>query len=293
MGHIIQTKQESRVSGGPQYYLHGLEPQTKAFLSKVGACEVWLGTPYGVVTSGLVAVAKDKVLEKGRLRPGRVGHHRLQRQLAAYSVEDEVKTWFCLERNRDLYKVEFREKTYHSRVTGKDVFLFFPEKVQFEGRRAKKLPLDAQPLTFTEHHRSPLIIDHLANLAKSDRNSISWARDQMGRVLHDHLVRHVPYVGEEDLLRVSGAFSKLGIELDAYRRKGYDCFESKFTLLGFPPYVCPVEIKKRSSSFDYQILRKTKPERAAVLCLEHDPSFVPQELIDVLDLKALHAHLSQ
>ena len=95
MGHIIQTKQASRASGGPQYYLHSLEPQTKAFLAKVGACPVWLGTPYGIVTTGLMAVSRDKV----------------------------------------------------------------------------------------------------------------------------------PHVGEEDILRVSGALNKLGIQLDAYRKKGYDCFE--------------------------------------------------------------------
>ena len=293
MGWITQTKQGSRKSGGPQYWLQGLEPQTKTFLTKVGACDVWLGTPYGVVRSGLVAVAADKVLEKGKLRPGGVDHDRLQRQQAGYSVENEIKNWFSLDKRRQLYKLDFRERMYHSQITGKDAFLFFPEKIAFSEMKSKKLLLYPQPLTFTGNHRSPLIENHLKKLDQADRESILWAREQIGRVVRDHLERQVPYTGEEDLLRVSGALARLGIQLDAYRRKGYDCFESEFTLLDFPSYVCPVEIKKRSSGFDYQILKKTSPERALVLCLQHDPGFVPPELVDVIELKALHHHLSR
>jgi len=293
MGWIIQTKQGSRKSGGPQYYLQSLEPQTKTFLAKVGKCDVWLGTPYGVVRSGLVAVAADKVLEKGKLRPGGVGHDRLQRQQAGYSVENEIKNWFSLDKRRQLYKLDFRERMYHSSVTGKNAFLFFPERIAFRGMSSKKLLLYPQPLTFTGHHRSPLIADHLDGIAQTDREITSWVREQIGRVLRDHLQRQIPYTGEEDLLRVSGALARLGIQLDAYRRKGYDCFESEFSLLDFPSYVCPVEIKKRSSGFDYQILKKTSPERAIVLCLQHDPGFVPPDLVDIIELKALHQHLSR
>lgn len=292
MGHIIQTKQESRISGGPQYYLHGLEPQTEAFLSKVGTCEVWLGTPYGIVMAGLMAVAKDKVLEGGRLRPGRVGHHRIQRQKARYSVENELKRWFCLPPNLDLYKLEFRERTYHSKITKKDALLLLPEGVQLGDKRRRKLPLDPQPLTFTTHHLSWLITEHLARLRRTAPDSLVWAGDQIGRVLNDHLARRIPDVGEEDILRVTGAMAKLGVQLGAYRRRGYDCFDSEFTFLDYPPYYCPVEIKKRSSGFDYQILKKATPERAAILCLQHDTRFVPPEVVDVIELRALHQHLS-
>ena len=86
--------------------------------------------------------------------------------------------------------------------------------------------------------------------------------------------------------------NKLGIQLDAYRKKGYDCFESEFQFLEFPAYRCPVEIKKRSAGFDYQILKRTSPERATVLCLEHDEAFVPPDAVDVIELKALQGFLS-
>ena len=35
MGHVIQTKQASRASGGPQYYLHDLEPLTAGFIERL------------------------------------------------------------------------------------------------------------------------------------------------------------------------------------------------------------------------------------------------------------------
>jgi hypothetical protein len=67
---------------------------------------------------------------------------------------------------------------------------------------------------------------------------------------------------------------------------------SKFRFLEFPVYRCPVEIKKRSLNFDYQILKKTLPERAAILCLEHDELFIPPEAVDVIELKALQDFLA-
>jgi hypothetical protein len=175
-----------------------------------------------------MAVAKDRILEKGKLRPGRVGHDRLQKQEARYSVENEVKRWFCMQGAPDLYKLEFREKTYHSRVTGRDALMLLPEKIEFSGRKTKRLHLDLQPLTFTRHHQSVLIRKHLQEMAETSRECVVWARDQIARVVDDHFRRKVPHVGEEDILRVSGALNVLGIQLDAYRRKGYDCFESEF-----------------------------------------------------------------
>jgi len=51
-----------------------------------------------------------------------------------------------------------------------------------------------------------------------------------------------------------------------------------------------VEIKKRSSSFSYQITRYTKLPRAVVLCMKHD-LVNPPDHIDVLELSALAQYL--
>jgi hypothetical protein len=58
----------------------------------------------------------------------------------------------------------------------------------------------------------------------------------------------------------------------------------------FPIYPCPVEIKKRSSGFDYQIMRYTELPRAVVLCLEHD-LVNPPDHVDILELSALADYL--
>ncbi|MGO8765196.1 MAG: hypothetical protein ACLQSR_08700 [Limisphaerales bacterium] len=95
---------------------------------------------------------------------------------------------------------------------------------------------------------------------------------------------------EADLLRTAGALSILGVDLGLYLTKGYDCPKSEFKFSGFPPYPCPVEVKKRSSRFDYQIMRYTKLPRAVVLCIEHDLKNAPDH-VDVLELSALADYL--
>ncbi len=237
-----------------------------------------------MVNTGLVAVSK---------RIGKVEHDRLQRQEARYSVEKELKKWFCLAESDQMYKLDFRERAYHSPATKKDALLLFPERIEFSNAPRKRLLLDPHPLTFTAHHQSLLITQHLETVARTSRQDLSWSREQIGRILQDHLNGNIKYLGEEDLLRTSGALNKLGIQLDAYRRKGLDCLESYFHFLKYPQYGCAVEIKKRSSGFDYQILRKTTPERATVLCLEHDAAYGLPDVVDIIELRALYGHLSQ
>ena len=288
MGRIIQTKQGSRATGGPQYYLHDLEVATKTTLRKLGRCEVWLGTPYGVVQSGLTAVAADKVLDGERVKPGKVGHDRLQRHDAAYSVEAEIVRWYGMGTTSPIKRVDVRDKCYHSKATGRNAILLMPERVVFQNGRARALPFEHNPLTFTVTHQSRLI---LRQLDRASRGDLEWMKGQIAQVIEDHLERRVKYLGEEDLLRTSGALSRLGIQLSAYRRKGYDCLDSTFEFGKYPAYQCPVELKKKSSGFDYQVFKRTTPERAVVLCLTHPDNYTPPDVVDVIELRALHRYL--
>jgi len=285
VGRIIQTKQSSRASGGPQYHLHDLDVSAKTLLRKLGKCEVWLGTPYGLVVSGLTAVAQDKVLTGNTLRPGKVGHDRLQRTTAAASVEGAIIHWFRIKAKSPIKRVDFREACYKSRVTGSYALIIMPERITFQNGREEALPFERNPLTLTHNHRSNLLLQQINTVAPQKRR---WAKTQIERVISDHLGRKLSYLGEEDLLRTSGALYKLGIRLGAYRRKGYDCFDTEFQFLQLPPYRCPVEVKKNSSNFDYQILKKTKPERAVVLCLRHKPTYSPPDVVDIIELDALY-----
>jgi hypothetical protein len=114
---------------------------------------------------------------------------------------------------------------------------------------------------------------------------------QIRRLVEEHSRAGTSNVHEADLLRTAGALSLLGVDLGLYLTRGYDCPESRFHFFDLPPYRCPVEIKKRSARFDYQMTRYTKLPRAVVLCLEHD--FVnPPMHVDVVELSALAEYLA-
>ena len=98
-------------------------------------------------------------------------------------------------------------------------------------------------------------------------------------------------VHEADLLRTAGALSVLGLDLSLYLCKGYDCPLSTFRFRDLPPYTCPVEIKKRSTHFTYQITKYSKLPRAVVLCIKHD-LVNPPDHIDVLELSTLSEYLN-
>jgi len=235
-GWIQQTRQESRKSGGPQYYLQGIEDSTRTVLHAYGMCEVWLGTPYGIIESGLVAVASDKVLDGNKLRPGRVGHDRIQRRRADASIEGQIRHWYSLP-DHQIVRVEFAELLY------KRVLLLLPTRVRFATGRARALCYHSNPLTFTAHAQSPLLLEQI----RACRDA-AWVLAQLESVLRDH-TNGKPHVAESDLLRSSG--------------------------------------------FDYQVLRRTQPERATVLCMDHDAPRVLTPVVDVLEIRALAAALGR
>lgn len=83
----------------------------------------------------------------------------------------------------------------------------------------------------------------------------------------------------------------MGLDLSAYVGKGYDCPKSQFQFDGLPPYLCPVEVKKRSADFDYQVTKYADLPRAVILCMHHD--YVnPPEHVDILELMTLAKYLS-
>src|SRR5439155_24173649 len=106
----------------------------------------------------------------------------------------------------------------------------------------------------------------------------------------EHRKEDVLNIHEADLLRAGGALSVLGVELGHYLVKGYDCPSSKCSFAGLPAYPCPVEIKKRSSRFDYKITSYTQLPRVVVLCLEHDLKSAPDH-VDIIELSSLAEYL--
>lgn len=146
------------------------------------------------------------------------------------------------------------------------------------------------PLSFHQDHQGKLWRNQFASLRECTPDDFKWAATQVQRVVEDHSDAAAQFIKEEDLLRTAGALSLLGLDLSAYVGKGYDCPKSQFRFDDLPPYLCPVEVKKRSADFNYQVTKYADLPRAVVLCMHHD--YVnPPEHVDILELTTLANYL--
>ncbi len=278
--HIQQTKAGSRASGGPQYYFHNVPPHVKEFLRKRGACPVVLQTPYGIATSSFTAVDRDhKLAAGGRVVKGNVGHDRIQ---GNESIGEAIRHWYGLKQKADFERIDVEAMIHPD-----GHFILVPIAVTMRGgRRTQTLEKISYPLSFHRDYQSKLWKRQINAVREKSSEDISWAASQIKRVVTEHAKMDAQNIHEADLLRASGALSLLGLELGLYLTKGYDCPRSQFGFYNLPIYPCPVEIKKRSSRFIYQIERYAKLPRAVVLCLEHD-LVNPPDHVDVIELSTL------
>jgi hypothetical protein len=280
--HLQQTKRGSRETGGPQYYFHDLSDPVKTYLRKVGAVRVALVTPYGATRSDYFAVSTDAKLDGTQKPvPGRVGHDRIQQGLAGESIGEAVRDWYRLasgDFERIDVDIEVRD----------DAFYLTPLSVKF-ATNAKTRQIDRvdRPLTFTGSYASELWVKQLVHIEKQHPGIVTWATDEICRVVKDHLpATHLAHIQEPDLLRASGPLKHLGVALGGYVGKGYDCI-TEFQFGKLPTYSVPVEIKRESTGFRYQQDKYGKQElsRAVVLCAIHNHNQMPRH-IDVIELKA-------
>lgn len=123
------------------------------------------------------------------------------------------------------------------------------------------------------------------------QGDVAWAAAQLSRVVAEHRAGNSQHILEPDLLRTAGALSQLELELSAYLGKGYDCKDSQFKFIGLPMYPCPVELKRLSSGFQYQVVRYLQLPRAVVLCMIHDYVNPPTH-IDFIALSTLAEYLN-
>ena len=286
--HLQQTKLGSHASGGPQYYFHDLPVFVKEFIRGRGACPVVLQTPYGIANSSFMAVGRDhKLGGKGKVVNGKVGHDRIQSASGNESIGEAIRFWYGLKTDPDFERVDLEAVIHHA-----GHFILIPTAVLMRGsKRPKTLEKVASPLTFNRDYQSKFWKSQIAARRKECADDVSWAGRQIGRIVDEHGHVDTRNVHESDLLRAAGALSVLGLHLSLYLTRGYDCPVSEFRFAGLPPYTCPVEIKKRSSGFSYQITRYTKLPRAVVLCVNHD-LVNPPDHIDVLELSTLAQYLS-
>jgi hypothetical protein len=285
--HLQQTKAGSLATGGPQYFFHGLTTPVKEFLRKRGACPVVLQTPYGIISSPFMAVDCDHKLEHGKVVSGKVGHDRIQQAGGEQSIGEAIRYWYGL-KDGDFETIEVEVQVHPD-----EHFILIPRAVKMRnGKRVRSLEKVHAPLSFHRDHQSKFWRQQITAVRKCPGTDIAWVESQIRRVVADHRDTRAKNILESDLLRTSGALSVLGLDLSAYLGKGYDCLTSRFRFNSLPMYQCPVEIKKQSKGFNYQVTRYTKLPRAVVLCMEHN--YVnPPDHIDFIELPTLADYLSQ
>lgn len=288
--HLQQTKRGSLGTGGPQYYFHDLTDPIKTYLRKKGAVKVALVTPYGATKSDYFALSKDHKFDNaGKVTVGKVGHDRIQQGHASESIGESIRKWYNLA-NSDFERIDVDIEVIE------DVFYLTPLKYKFALlKREHELTRIERPLTFTKDYASPFWIRQIKSLHATKSEIIAWSLFEICRVVKDHKVgTRVAHIQETDVLRASGSLKQLGMALGAYVGRGYDCV-TDFNFLDYPTYTVPVEVKKHSRGFKYQLGKYGKDElsRAVILCAIHDMKNVPKN-VDVVELDALcdyHHHL--
>jgi len=249
---------------------------------------VVLQTPYGIAASSFMAVGRDhKLSESGKAVRGKVGHDRIQQASGEESVGEAIRRWYGLKAGRDFERIDV-EVSIHPQGH----FILIPTAVVFRrAKRATTLEKMSCPLSFHHDHQSKLWRRQIELRRKQTADDVAWAGAQIRRIVAEHRDAEARNTHEADLLRAAGALSVLGMDLSAYLMKGYDCPLSRFQFAELPAYSCPVEIKKRSSRFDYQITRYSDLPRAVVLCIEHD-LVNPPDHVDVVELATLSEYLA-
>jgi hypothetical protein len=287
--HLQQTKRGSRASGGPQYYFHDLTKHIKGYLRNEKAVPVALVTPYGATASSFMALATDaKLSPEGKAIPGSVGHDRIQQAAAGESIGEAIRKWYKL-KSGDFERIGVEIEVLD------DKFYLTPVSYKYAGApKTKTIQQPEFPLSFNDKKQSELWRRQLEHVRQTREEMWRWSLEEICRVAQAHgQDAAIPNVMEQDLLRASGPLKVLGLQLGPYVGKGYDC-EDIFRFLEYEAYRVPVEIKKKSSGFEYQ-QRKYAPEelsRAVILCVRHDMPNVPPN-VDVIQLETLCSALGQ
>src|SRR5262245_17040103 len=233
-----------------------------------------------------MAVGRDhKLNAAGKPVPGGVGHDRIQQGSGQESIGEAIRRWYGLKRG------DFERIDVDVRLHSAGHFILAPTAVTLRGK-SRSIPTrkPLRPLSFHHDLQSRLWKDQIESIKSKDSATLAWASEQIQGVVNDHRDPAASNISEADLLRTAGALGKLGLRLGPYLLSGYDCQKSVFRFASLPEYVCPVEVKKRSGGFVYQIENYRTLPRAVVLCITHDLDNPPED-IDVIEPVPSRANL--
>jgi len=286
--HLQQTKSKSRATGGPQYWFEGVPDHVRGHLQRKKSCPVILQTPYGPVETPFIAVDRDHKSVNGRLVKANAQHDRIQKGQSRESIGEAIRRWFALRSGVDFERVEM-EVSFDKESR----FILVPLEVKWRGitRRELLLPV-IRPLSFNSQYQSELLKQQIDFIRKTKPDALSWSASQFKRFAKLYSAPGAKLSSEVDLLRLAGAFDHIGLQIGPYWRRWFDCPESVFKFLQFPDYKCPIEIKDRSSGFNYQTKNYKHLPRVVILCLKHDMPH-QKEHVDVIEVNAFAKFFSQ
>lgn len=274
-------------SGGPQYWLQDMPDHIKWHIQREKACPVILQTPYGPVETPFVAVDPDHKLVDHKVVKANAQHYRIQKGESKISIGEAIRQWFAL-RDASIEQIEI-----DINFDKKSRFILVPRHVKYRSTgRVQMLPTLGTPLSFNSRFRSELWTDQIDQCRRKSPEAFSWAMSQFKNFVHQRSQPQSKGADERDLLRLSGAFDRLGMKVGPYLKRGYDCPESVFSFLKFPEYPCPLELKTRSYGFKYQEKSYLHLPRVVVLCLHDDLQHPPQH-VDVIEVAALAKYFSE
>lgn len=279
--HLQQTKRKSRETGGPQYYFHNLTGPVKTYLRQKGAVRVALVTPYGATKTEYFAVSRDHKFDaEGKIIEGKVGHDRVQQGSASESIGESIRKWY------KMPKGDFERIDVDIYIEDEDFYLTPLKCKQVDSKRTISIAIIERPLTFTSYYISRFWKDNLQALTNKHKSIVEWSLKEICRIVIAHKEK-VAHIQEMDILRASGPLKHLGLSLGPYVGRGYDCIsEVKFG--DYPTYSVPVEIKRYSKDYRYQLQKYGKDEltRAIILCAIHNLDNTPRN-VDVIELDTL------
>lgn len=276
-------------TGGPQYWLQDIPNHVSGHLQREKTCPVILQTPYGPVETPFVAVDPNHKLVGDKIVKANAQHYRIQKGQSKVSIGEAIRHWFALRDDADLEQIEIDADRS---LDNKSRFILVPLQVKFRGiSRLQNLPPVNAPLSFNSKHQSDLWKSQIEQCRKITPDAFGWAVGQFKRFVQQRSQPQAKGADERDLLRLAGAFDRLGVKIGPYLKKGYDCPETLFTFLDFPVYPCPLELKTESDGFKYQVKNYEHLPRVVVLCLHHHLQHPPQH-VDVVEVAALAKHLS-
>jgi hypothetical protein len=279
--HLQQTKRKSRETGGPQYYFHNLTDPVKTYLRQKGAVRVALVTPYGATKTEYFALSRDHKFDAhGKIIEGKVGHDRIQQGSAPESIGESIRKWYRLP------KGDFERIDVNIYIEDEDFYLTPLKCKQVDSKRSIPISIIERPLTFTSDYISRFWKDNLLSLTNKHKTIVEWSLKEICRIVIAHKEK-VAHIQETDLLRVSGPLKHLGLSLGPYVGRGYDCM-SDIKFGDYPTYSVPVEIKRYSRDYRYQLKKYGKDElsRAIILCAIHNLDNTPRN-VDVIELDTM------